>query len=214
MSSCKLFDGISETQRAHLAECMRPAIRDFEKGETVIMEGDRLSQIGIVLSGTLEAKKVSAYGDSVIISTLSEGDVVGEALCASGMESPVTVFASSPCRLAFISFARIMSVCSDSCAFHRRLIENLIRILSLQYFLLHERISCLMLKSLRNKVLEFLLLCSKKAQSDTFNIPFDREEMANFLGCDRSALSRELSALKNEGIIDYYKNSFKITKKR
>ncbi len=210
MINCKLFEGLSEREYESLLKCLCPTQQKYAKGEIVVMQGGTLTELGVVVSGTLEARGESSYGDSVIISRLSRGDVIGEALCASGRESPVTVFAAQDCEVMFIAFDRIMSTCSSGCDFHKRLISNLTKIISLQYFILHERISCLMLKSLKNKIMEYLLLCAKKEGKNTFNIPFDRDGLASYLGCDRSALSRELSRLKAKGVIDYYKNTFKI----
>ncbi len=210
MEICKLFEGISKEELEKLMCCLSPVTRSFEKGEIVVMTGENLSSVIIVKTGSLEGRKENAQGDSIIISRLAEGGVIGEALCASGKPSPVTVFATEPCELMYIPFDRIMSTCSCSCSHHRKLLLNLTRLLSQEYFSLHDRISCLMLKSLRSKVWEYLLLCAKNSGSSTFEVPFDREDMASYLGCDRSALSRELAKMKSAGLIDYHKNTFKI----
>ncbi len=210
MIKCRLFEGLTEIEYENLMKCLSPVYQRYQKGEIAVMEGATLSDIGIIMGGTFEARKESIYGDSVIISRLSAGDLIGEALCASGNPSPVTVFATEDCEVMFISFSRIMSTCSSGCLYHKRLISNLTKTLAQQYFVLHDRISCLMLKSLKTKIMQYLLLCAKKEGKNTFNIPFDRDGLAAYLGCDRSALSRELARLKEDGIIDYYKNSFKI----
>ena len=210
MENCKLFEGISKDELERMMHCLSPITRTFEKGEIVVMAGEHLSSFIIVKSGVLEGRKENAYGDSVIISRLTAGGVIGEALCASGRPSPVTVFVAEPCELLYISFDRIMSTCSCACLHHKKVLLNLTKLLSQEYFELHERISCLMLRSLRSKIWEYLLLCSRKAKKSTFEVPFDREDMASYLGCDRSALSRELAKMKSEGLIDYHKNTVRI----
>ena len=134
------------------------------------------------------------------------GDVLG----GSSRTSPVTVVASAPCEVLLIPYEQLLL--SDGSPAHQLALRNLVRTISDKYFSLSRRVDLLVLKSLRAKVCAYLLSESERAGSLTFSIPFSRIQLADYLNCDRSALSRELSQMQRDGLLDTYKSSFKLLK--
>ena len=136
------------------------------------------------------------------------GGVFGDVLSGSSLASPVTVMASVPCEVLLIPYERLLL--SDGSPAHQQTLRNLVRTISDKYFSLSRRIDLLVMKSLRAKVAAYLLSEAARAHSLTFSIPFSRIQLADYLNCDRSALSRELSTMQKEGLIDTYRSSFKL----
>ena len=165
-------------------------------------------QVGIVLSGELEAYRPGPQGARIPITHMEPGGVFGDVLSGSSLASPVTVMASVPCEVLLIPYERLLL--SDGSPAHQQTLRNLVRTISDKYFSLSRRIDLLVLKSLRAKVCAYLLSEAERAGSLTFSIPFSRIQLADYLNCDRSALSRELSQMQRDGLLDTYKSSFKL----
>ena len=142
------------------------------------------------------------------ITHMEPGGVFGDVLSGSSLASPVTVMASVPCEVLLIPYERLLL--SDGSPAHQQTLRNLVRTISDKYFSLSRRIDLLVLKSLRAKVCAYLLSEAERAGSLTFSIPFSRIQLADYLNCDRSALSRELSQMQRDGLLDTYKSSFKL----
>ena len=165
-------------------------------------------RVGIVLSGELEAYRPGPQGARIPITHMEPGGVFGDVLSGSSLASPVTVMASVPCEVLLIPYERLLL--SDGSPAHQQTLRNLVRTISDKYFSLSRRIDLLVLKSLRAKVCAYLLSEAERAGSLTFSIPFSRIQLADYLNCDRSALSRELSQMQRDGLLDTYKSSFKL----
>ena len=149
-----------------------------------------------------------AAGARIPITHMEPGGVFGDVLSGSSLASPVTVMASVPCEVLLIPYERLLL--SDGSPAHQQTLRNLVRTISDKYFSLSRRIDLLVLKSLRAKVCAYLLSEAERAGSLTFSIPFSRIQLADYLNCDRSALSRELSQMQRDGLLDTYKSSFKL----
>lgn len=206
-----LFDGISEENLASLKTCLNAVKKTYLKGEIIYNYGDTLTSVGYILSGKVQIIKDDYENNKIIISEQKENETFAESLVCSGLkESNIIVVASVDTEVLFIDFKRILSVCNNSCQFHKQLIENVIRIIAKKNVFLNTRIELLTKQSLREKIKMYLGYQKQNSNKDIFEIPFSREEMASFLGVNRSALSRELSKMKEENIIDFHKNSFKL----
>ena len=161
-----------------------------------------------MLSGELEAYRPAPGGVRIPIAQVEPGGVFGDVLGGSSLSSPVTVLAAAPCEVLLLPYERLLL--SDGSPAHQRVVQNLVRTISDKYFSLSRRIDLLVMKSLRAKVAAYLLSEAARAHSLTFSIPFSRIQLADYLNCDRSALSRELSTMQKEGLIDTYRSSFKL----
>lgn len=206
----RLFEKICEEDLEKMLSCLGAKVIDAQKGQFVLNAGEPVNYIGIILEGKAHVIKENLDGQRVIISVLECGDFFGEAFCCTGTkESPVSVVTVSNVKIMLLEFNRILKVCSKSCSFHTQIIENMLYVIANKNIILQNRIDIISQKTLRMKVLTFLESMSCKKEKN-ITIPLNREEMSNFLCVDRSALSHELSRMKKSGLIDYYKNNFRL----
>jgi len=207
---CRLFKNTGATDIGEFLKCLNARTKEYKKGSFIVIEGDDVFDIGVVLSGKALAFMTDASGKDTVINVLQEMSIFGDVLAANrGRKSPVTIVATEDSEVLYIPFENIIHRCEKGCVRHEILIKNLVDGISEKYFVLQERLRCIVCTSMREKIMTLLLSYKESIVS----LPFDREGMAKYLNTDRSALSRELSKMKKEGIIDYYKNTFKILKR-
>ena len=200
LQSTSLFAGLeAEALRVLLGE-VGAVLRTYSRGETLVLAGQSNRRVGVVLSGAIEAYHPAASGARLPISQMGPGGVFGDVLGGSSLSSPVTVMASAPCEVLLVPYEKLLLPGADPA--RQRVLQNLVRTISDKYFLLSRRVDLLLLKSLRAKVCAYLL--------STFTIPYSRIQLADYLNCDRSALSRELSLMQRDGLLETYKSSFKL----
>ena len=201
-----LFEGIDDLDA--MLKCLGAETRQADKDEIILLTGDRPQYVGVVLSGLLHIVREDYDGDRTLVAAVNPGEVFAESLCCAGVaESPVTVVAAADATVLLLRFERVLRTCHNACVFHHRLIENMLRLVAEKNLFLQTRIEIMALKSVRAKVLRYLESFAPK-RGQGFNIPFNREEMAEYLCVERSALSHELARMKRDGLIDYRKNQF------
>ncbi len=206
-----LFSGINtengETEK--LLNCLNPVNRSYAKNEIVFLAGTPITQIGIVLSGGVRIIREDFAGNTNIITELGVGDIFGESIVCSGLaESDISVRAASATDILFLDYKKIITSCQSACPFHSKLIFNMLKILAEKNVFLNEKVEVLSKRSTRDKLMTYFYLQAKQANDVQFSIPFNREELADYLCVDRSAMSRELCRMRDEGMIEFYKNAF------
>lgn len=206
-----LFRNINKEELLVMLHCLSPRIRKYDKNEIVSIEGHDIDGIGVVLSGALTISKDNFDGSRVIINKLDSGDMFGEIAAFSERRLwPATVQAQGECHVMFMPPEKIVGSCQNACLSHKLLIMNMLKIVSNKAMNLNRKIEYLSIKSIREKICKFLMEQYKKQQSTTLHLNMNRNEMADFLNVTRPSLSREMSFMKDEGIIDYYRSSIKI----
>lgn len=211
LKKCPLFFGIAPENLSRMLPCLGARVVSFDKKYTVFTEGKPAKYIGIVLSGSVQTVAIDYYGNRSIIATTAPSELIGEDFACADVDSiPVSVIADEPCEVMFIECGRILTPCSNACGFHSQLIYNIMKNLARKNLSFHERIEVTSKRTTRDKLLAYLTLRAKAAGTDSFDIPFDRQELADYLEVERSGLSAEISKLKREGIIDSNKNHFKL----
>lgn len=209
LQKCPLFEKIEEDQLLKMLVCLGAKVESFDKKYTVIAEGTPAKFIGIVLSGSVQVVRIDYYGNRSILTEVSAGEMFGEAFaCAEVQSIPVTVIANEPCEIMLIDCGHILHTCSSNCGFHQQLIYNLMKDLALKTLLFHQKIEITSKRSTREKLMTYLMFQAKKAGKSRFEIPFDRQELADYLEVDRSGLSAEISKLRREGVLESDKNEF------
>ena len=204
LQTTSLFTDIeADALRVLLGE-LGAVIRSYGRGEALVQAGATNRRVGVVLTGSIEAYRPAPGGARVPIAQMGPGGVFGDVLGGSSLDSPVTVVAASGCEVLLIPYDRLLL--SDGSAAHQRVLQNLVRTISDKYFLLSRRVDLLVLKSLRAKVCAYLLSEAEQQGSLTFS----SIQLADYLNCDRSALSRELSLMQRDGLLDTYRSSFKL----
>ena len=206
----RLFAGIGDDELSAMLACLNARDVAASKGELLLRAGEPVEQVGILLEGKLSVTREDADGERSLMALLEPGDHFAEAFCCAGIaESPVTVAAESDSSVLLLDFRRILHTCTSACSFHSKLIENMLFVVANKNIYLQTRMDYLSRKTLRRRIMKYLVNTSGGSKQ-IFDIPFNREALADYLCIDRSALSRELARMRDEGLIDYWKNRFKI----
>ena len=206
-----LFSGIQPEDMEGMLGCIGYYVREFHKGEVIAFEAETINHVGVVLDGAVDMIKEDVWGNRTMLLRSYPQDVFGETFaCGEDSLSVVTFVASEDCKVLFLSFCRVMHTCTHACVFHQTLIENMVRIIARKNRELMRKIEVVSKKTLREKILAYLSIQSQAQGASRFEIPLGRVEWAEYLCADRSALTRELAKMKDEGLIDYHRNSFEI----
>lgn len=209
LKKCPLFDGIEDSNLLKMLVCLGAKTDFYDKKYTVLSESTPAKYIGVVLSGSVQVIQIDYYGNRSILSGLGAGEVFAEAFaCAEIGSMPVSVIANEPCEIMMIDSSHILHTCQNNCGFHQRLIYNLMKDLATKTIMFHQRIEVTSKRTTRDKLLTYLMLQAKKAGSNSFDIPFDRQELADYLEVERSGLSSEIGKLRREGILESEKKHF------
>ncbi len=204
-----LFDNIALEHFNTMFECLGVYTETFEKKDTILFAGNKIDFIGIVLAGRIRVLISDEDGNETIITDVSVGESFAEVLaCAGVANSPVSITVSQDSEVLFLPYINLIQSCADSCSFHAKLIENLLKLVALKNLHLNKKIDIISKKSIREKVLAYLQYEKKGLRQ--FTISLNREDMASYLCTDRSALSAELSKMQRDGLIRYRKNLFEV----
>ena len=210
LGKCPLFLEIEDTDLLKMLTCLGARIEKFGKRETVLSEGSLAEYIGIVLSGSVTVLRNDYYGTRSILSIGRESDVFAEAFACASAKLPVSVVANEPCEVMLINSSRIIPRCECGCDYHNRLIYNLMKDLATKTIMFHQRVEIISRRTTREKLLAYLMFYAKRVGSESFEIPFDRQELADYLEVDRSGLCAEISKLRGEGVLESNKRHFRL----
>lgn len=210
INQAELFTGYEPHELKLILGCLNARIKVYQKNQTVIGLGTVIDKIGIVITGTLQIQQTDLFGNNNILTSLEAKSIFGESYASSGLPLPIEVVASQESTVLFIDYEKIIHPCPKNCIDHSNLVTRMVKLLSIKNMFLTEKIAILSKRTTRDKLLHYLNGESTRHQAKTFTIPFNRQGLADYLVVDRSAMSAELSKLKNEGIIDYHKSTFRI----
>lgn len=209
LKGAKLFSGIGETELTGMLKCLGAVEKEYQKGEYIFRIGEHLTSVALLLEGSVHIQKEDYWGNLSILNEISKGEVFGEAYAVPGSGVVVNdAIAAAASTVLFLDFRRILVTCSSACRFHTQLIQNYFVILAEKNRILTQKIDHMSKRSTREKLLSYLSEQSLRAGSSSFVIPFNRQQLADFLSIDRSAMSNELSKMRKEGILEYEKNYF------
>lgn len=208
----ELFAGLEPQSIPRMLDCFGAKTRRLKKGEYAFHEGDSVNYIAIVLSGRVQVERIDASGNRVILAALETGSSFAESfVCAGVSVSPVAAVAVQDSAILAIPYEKIVRPCASACACHGSLIANLVSLVSKRNLMLNERLGILAKRTIREKALAFLDAERRRvgaSEDGSFDARFSREAMADFLCVDRSALSRVLGEMKDEGLLSFSNNRF------
>ncbi|MDR1514691.1 MAG: Crp/Fnr family transcriptional regulator [Synergistaceae bacterium] len=206
-----LFHGVPEGEIASLVRCLGCSFKSYRKGEAIYLAGDSVSEIGVVAAGSVHVVKCDTSGNNNVIEAISDGGTFAEALVCGGVGIlPVSVVAAVDSKVMFFDFERVVTTCPSACVFHTTLIRNMIAALARKNIMLAGKMEHITKRTTREKLLSYLSEQSRLRGGGGFEIPFDRQGLADYLSVERCALSAEMSRLKSEGVISYRKNHFEL----
>jgi len=208
-----LFNGIEGYELDGLLRCLNRTFKAYDKGNYIISEGDAVKSIGIVLSGRVQVQKQDVFGRQVIMTELASTDIFGEVFAFSGTKTyPVYVQAITDCEIMFVDYSGIIEFCHSACDFHKRLVSNMLTILAKKSMFFNQKVDILSKRTIRERLFTFLEAQMKNQGSKQFTIYYSREGLAEFLCVDRSALSRELGKMQDEGLLKFDRKYFHVLK--
>lgn len=209
LANTQLFRGISESEIEELLLCLGAHERSFQKGDTIFRAGSPVDEFGLVLSGSVNIVVNLYWGNSIIFGHVGKGEVFAENYAAVPGKEPVCdVVACEDTHVLFLKMQSVMTTCRKGCAYHNRIIQNMLRISAQKNLNISSRMMHTASKSLRERLLSYLSEQALEHGSAQFTIPFNRQQLADYLAVNRSAMSNELSKMQEEGLITFRKNEF------
>lgn len=209
LANTPLFHGIQAAEIKAMLTCLGAREKTYKKDEIIFRAGNPVHEIGLVESGSVNIVVNLYWGNSVIFGHVSQGAIFAENYAAiQGKELICDVVATEPSNILFLDMHKLLTTCQNGCAFHQRLIHNLLRISAQKSLNLATRMMHTAPKALRDRLLSYLSEQAAVTGSTHFTIPYNRQQLADYLGVDRSAMSNELSKMQKDGLITYRKNEF------
>ncbi|MDL2253061.1 Crp/Fnr family transcriptional regulator [Ruminococcaceae bacterium OttesenSCG-928-I18] len=211
LRQCPLFRQIEPGDIPSMLQCLSAVKKGYRKGETVFSAGSAITHVGIVLTGRVHVEQNDYWGNRTILTQVGPAELFGEAFSCAGIEKlPVNVYAAEPSEILLIDYRKIIRSCSSACPFHAKLIQNMLWILAQKNVALTQKMETLTQRTTRDKLLAYLSRQAQAQGSSQFEIPFSRQELADYLSVDRSAMSSELSKMQKEGLLQFQKNRFSL----
>ena len=209
LENAPLFKDVPPEEINVMLQCLGTEERDYDKGETIFHAGDVIHNIGLVLTGRVQIENDDVWGNKSVMESVGPGFAFAESYaCLPGEPLMVSAIAAEPSHILFLDTGRVLTTCPSACTHHNRLIHNLLYIMAKKNLMLTRKIDHMGQRSIREKVMAYLSFESEKQKKKTFGIPFNRQQLADYLAVDRSALSAELSRMKKDGLIEFEKNLF------
>ena len=207
--SSSLFSGVLEDELTAMLSCLNAEERDFPKEDFILRAGDTVESIGLVLSGSALVIQEDIWGNRNILSKAGPGQTFAAAFaCASGAALNVSVVAETPVTALFLNVKRILTMCPSACAHHSRIIRNLLGELAEKNLRFSEKLTHMGQRTTRAKLMSYFSAEAQRLGQYEFDIPFSRQQLADYLGVERSGLSLELGKMRGEGLIDFHRNHF------
>ena len=205
----KLFKGIGEQEAVSMLSCLGAYQRSYQKGDCVFRKGERITAVALLLDGAVHIRKEDYWGNLSILNEISAGEGFGETYaCLEVGEMLNNAVAVKNSQVLFLDVKRVLTTCSSACQFHGKLIQNLLSVLALKNKMLTQKLEHMSQRTTREKLLSYLSEQSLREGRPSFDIPFNRQQLADFLSVDRSAMSNELCRMRDEGILEFERNHF------
>lgn len=209
LKDCQLFKNMDDNQQLLIYNCFKIKEKRYRKNDYIVNVGAKVSSIFIIISGFANVIEDDHLGNRSIIDYILPNQVFGLSYAYSKTNNyPVSLIAKTPIKALIIDIEKIFNPCEIQCSHHSQFIKNALEILSEENISLIDKIEHLSKRTTKDKIIAFLSYISKKSMSNSFDIPFNRQELADYLSVDRSALSTELSKLRCSGLIEFNKNHF------
>ena len=209
LKSCPFFSGMTDEEILTILHCMDAKAKSFDRNAYIFRAGESTETMGLVLTGSVLVIQEDLWGHRNILDKVQPGDFFGESYAATpGSVLNVTVVANEDAEILMLNVNRLLTTCRNSCAHHNHLIRNLVSVLAGKVLQWDSKITHISKRSTRAKLLSYLSAESIRQGKLAFDIPYDRQQLADYLSVERAAMSTELSKLKKEGILDTTRNHF------
>lgn len=215
LKQTRMFAGVVDTEIASMLSCLGARLGTFRKGAYVLRQGERLHEIMVLVEGKLHIQNDDYWGNRSILGQVAVGEIFGEAYVAPKSGALLNdVVAVEDSAVLFFDVNRVMITCPSACRFHALVVQNLFYAISEKNRSLVRKLGHMSKRSTREKLISYLSDEAKKARSANFAIPFNRQQLADFLSVDRSAMSNELCKMRDDGLLEFEKNRFRLKGKK
>ena len=209
LTDTTLFHGIDKEDIKEMLSCLDAKEKHYKKGTLIYGAGEIVRKMGLVLSGSVNISIDDMWGNCMLLGHAEAGQLFAETYaCIPDEPLMVNVTSNENSDILFLNASRMMTPCGNACEYHCRLIQNLLYISAMKNLALSRRSVHTSSKSIRGRLISYLSEQARRSGSSHFTIPFDRQQLADYLGADRSALSHELSKMQADGLIVFKKNDF------
>lgn len=207
----RLFAGVGDSEIESMLSCLGARLCTYKKGEYVLRQGEHLSDIIVLVDGNLHIQKDDYWGNRSILGQISVGEMFGEAYVTPESGAVLNdVVALEDSVVIFFDVKRIITTCSSTCRFHATVVQNMFYAISEKNRKLVQKLDHMSKRSTREKLISYLSEEAKRQNSSSFTIPFNRQQLADFLSVDRSAMSNELCKMRDDGLLEFEKNQFRL----
>lgn len=211
LGTCPLFQKVSRENYGKMLRCFGARVVTVKKNSAVFHEGQSAKKVGIVLTGTVQTVQDDYFGNRSILSMAGPGQLFAEGFACAGVDAlPVSMVATADSQVMLIDCSHIMTMCRNACPFHNQMIRNLLHSVAQSNLQLNQKIEILSKRTTREKVMAYLLSEAKIQGSNDFTIPYDRQELADYLGVERSAMSAVIGKLRDDGILKVNRRHFQL----
>jgi len=211
MYQIPLFEGIQKGELLPMIQCLNAYVKEYKKEENIYLYDDSVQVIGIILSGNVHMIQEDLWGNKAILVNISKGELFGETfVCGNKRAASVSFITTKNTVVLFLPFDRVLHSCAKTCTFHHRLIQNMVVQLADKNIQLMNKIDAISKGTLREKIATYLTNIAEEQACLEFEIPLGRVQLAEYLHADRSAITRELNAMQQEGLIEFERNHFQI----
>lgn len=209
LKTTPLFRGMELEGMEKILECLGAKCKSYKKGALICSAGDEIDSMGVVIEGGVTIENDDIWGNKTILEHVGRGQVFGESYaCLPGEPMLVSVAASEDAVILFLNVGKVLNVCGSGCRYHSILVRNLLNVAAAKNVTMSRRIFYTSAKTIRGRLLSYLSDQALRQGSNRIRIPFDRQQLADYLGVDRSALSHELGKMQKEGLLEVKKNQF------
>lgn len=212
LAASPIFKGLTDEEIKQILPCLLSEEKSYQKGEFIHRMGDQIHCIGILLSGKISIENDDLWGNKTILNMVTPGNVFAETYaCIPGEQLMVNIVAIEPSQVLYLDVVHLLSTCNKCCDFHNKMIHNLLTISAQKNLMLSRRSFHTAGKTIRVRLLSYLSYEAAKNGCYEFDIPFNRQQLADYLNLDRSALSNELSKMSKDGILTAHQNHFTLS---
>ncbi len=211
LKKTQMFSGVADDEISSMLSCLGARLSNYKKGEYVLRQGEHISDIMVLVDGSLHIQKDDYWGMRSILGHIDVGDMFGEAYVAPESGAILNdVVALEDSTVIFFDVKRIITTCPSACRFHALVVQNMFFAISEKNRKLVQKLGHMSKRTTREKLISYLSEEAKRSNSASFTIPFNRQQLADFLSVDRSAMSNELCKMRDEGLIEFEKNRFRL----
>ncbi len=211
LKKTKLFSGVGEEDVTSMLSCLGARLKSYKKGEFLLRQGEHLSDIVVLVEGKLHIQKDDYWGNRSILGLIEVGEMFGEAYVSPESSSLLNdVVAVEDSTAIFFDVKRIITTCPSACRFHSMVVQNMFFAISEKNRKLVQKLGHMSKRTTREKLISYLSEEAGRQNSSSFSIPFNRQQLADFLSVDRSAMSNELCKMRDEGLLEFEKNRFRL----